>query len=100
MNLSRFAPAPGAQALELRTLCADLTRAVGTLASRGIADWTRIDCVAVEFILVLGAWETDPTGLRWVHVLSEYGNVVNMARMAALEYAREQAEDGEGWKIQ
>ena len=93
-------PSPGAPALELRTLCDELTRAVATIASRGIADWTRIDCAAVEFILVLGAWEIDPTGLKWVHVLSEYGNVVCMARMAALEYAREQAEDGEGWKIQ
>jgi hypothetical protein len=90
-------PSPGTQALEARQLTDELAKNVAFVAPQGITDFTRVDAAAVEFALALVNWETNPTGLRWVHVLGGYGAVVAAYRQAAYEHAMER--DGEGWRL-
>ena len=91
------APTPGAAALELRTLCADLTRAVATIASRGITNFDAIDAAAAEFLLSIVRWEMAHDIRKWPWVLGAYQDVLDAVREAAFDYARE--DDGEAWKL-
>ena len=96
---NRFTPAPGAQALQVRKLCDELTRAVAVLARRGIADFDAIDAAGAAFLLVLVEWETAEENVKdlfWCYVLSAFNAVTHAWRMAATEHAAER--DGEGWK--
>ena len=94
---NRFAPAPGATALEVRTICEELTRAAGTIGRRGVGDFDAIDVAGSEFLLALVNWETTTDARLWPWVLSAYQDVLDAVREAALNYARE--DQGEAWKL-
>ena len=94
--MNRFAPTPGAQALESRQICEELTRAVGTIGRRGIADYDAIDVAAAEFLLALVNWERDADAKLWPWVLSAYSDVLDAVGEAAKRRVLER--DGEGWK--
>ena len=96
MTLSRFTPQPGAPALEVRTICEELTRATDTIARRGVGDFDAIDVAGSEFLLALVNWETTADARLWPWVLSAYQDVLDAVREAALNYARE--DQGEAWK--
>ena len=68
-------PAPGAQALEVRQICDQLTRSVAVIGRQGIADFGAIDAAGAGFLLSIIEWETASEGskpARWPHVLGEF----------------------------
>ena len=89
MTLSRFVPAPGAEALEVRRICSELDRAVAVIAPRGISDYNAVDAASAVFLLALVEWERAADARLWPWVLGAYNNVVSAVREAALNYARE-----------
>ena len=89
-------PTPGAQALESRQICEELTRATGTIGRRGIADYGDVDAAGAEFLLALVNWETTTDARLWPWVLSAYQDVLDAVHEAATDYAAER--DGELWK--
>ena len=100
MTLSRFTPAPGAEALEVRRICDELSRAMTVIASNGITDFAAADRAGAGFLLALIRWEIAEESCkahRWAYVLSGFNSVTSAWRQAAEEYAMER--DGEGWKL-
>ena len=98
MNIppDRLTPAPGAQALESRQICEELTRATGTIGRRGIADYGDVDAAGADFLLALVNWERDADAKLWPWVLSAYSDVLGAVGQAAQRRVFER--DGEGWK--
>ena len=98
MNIppDRLTPAPGAQALESRQICEELTRATGTIGRRGVGDFDAIDAAGAEFLLALVNWERDADARLWPYVLSAYGDVLGAVGEAAQRSVLER--DGEGWR--
>ena len=93
-------PAPGAQALEVRTICGQLTRATATIAPHGITNFDAIDAAGAEFLLSIIEWETaDESGKPrfWAYVLGEFNAVTSAWRQAASLCAMER--DGEAGTI-
>ena len=92
--MNRLTPAPGAQALEVRTICGELNANVATVARRGIGDFSAIDAAGAGFLLALVNWEITHDVRKWPWVLSAYGDVLSAWR----EAARCAVVDGEEWK--
>ena len=90
-------PAPGAEALQVRTLCDELTRSTATIGRRGVGDFDAIDAAGSAFLLSIVDWEIAHDVRLWPWVLSAYQDVLDAVREAATDYAREDA--GEGWKL-
>ena len=93
----RFAPAPGATALQARKICDELAHNINTIARNGVSDWSQVDVAATEFVLALSLWEARPDGLRWVHVLAAFNDVLAAVRETAQRSVLEL--DGELWKL-
>ena len=84
--MTRFAPAPGSSALELRQICDQLTRSTATIARHGIRDFSAIDAAGADFLPSIIQWEiTDESGkpARWACVLGGSNNVRTGWRQAS-----------------
>ena len=100
MTLSRFVPAPGAEALEVRTICEELTARAAVIGRYGISDYSAIDAAGSAFLLSIIEWEIADERSRpwrWVHVLAACNDVMDAWRHAAQACAAKR--DGEGWKL-
>ena len=98
--MNRSMPAPGAQALEVRQICGELTRSVAVIGRQGIADFGAIDAAGSAFLLSIIEWEIATESAkpaRWAYCLSAFNSVCSAWREAASLYAMER--DGENWKI-
>ena len=98
MSAVNRTPAPGAQALEVRTICGELTRSVAVIGRQGIADFGAIDAAGSGFLLSIIEWEIADESAkpaRWAYCLSAFNSVCSAWR----EASRCAVADGDEWML-